>query len=84
MKELKALEILKKAEWHIASHLIRKEQIKEAIKELEELDSRSCDWCNNNIFNKGKKEYGCNRIEINPSDMKQVGFYCSRYEAKGE
>lgn len=83
---MKALEIIK--QWDnmefgdsLDQH---KRKIDKAIKELEELNNRSCSKCNNNIFNKGKKEYGCNRIEINPSDMKQAGFYCSKYEAKGE
>ena len=54
------------------------EELNEAIKELEELNNRSCVSCKH--YNRTQT---CNKL-IARSGYKENEFYCSRYEAKGE
>lgn len=84
MKKLKALVVLEKI-INISDYgryMEELETIKEAIKELEELNSRSCDSCKH--FEEINDK--CNRgIFLNwKHEIDDNSFYCSRYEAKGE
>lgn len=85
MKELKATKVLKNI-LNIADYgryMEEQEIIKEAIKELEELNNRSCIKCNTyymkcKTFNTYWKKSESSLI-IDAST-----FYCSEFEAKGE
>lgn len=94
MKELKATKVLKNI-LNIADYgryMEEQEIIKEAIKELEELNNRSCNGCKHYR----PQDYDlkedildqwicCDEIYAETRDLVNFKkFYCSRYEAKGE
>ena len=90
MKELKATKVLKNI-LNIADYgryMEEQEIIKEAIKELEELNNRSCKSCkysfdiftgiDNNLLG---EDFICTKLEVDK--VFEKNFCCNRYEKKG-
>lgn len=86
MEQLKSLEILKNNTK--ISKYVEPNHLRKAIKELEELQNRSCNKCKyvfDNLGNTGFCEYNDktlnNGFEVDYIDNVD-DFYCSRFEAK--
>ena len=88
---MKALEILKAIEEQEDTHLwlddgsgYPKKYIIEAIKELEELENRSCDNCEYWFYKTLETNIETCNFGLISHDYQSDSFYCNKWEAKNE
>lgn len=82
---MKALQILENDnifdERYISENIFYKEEIKEAIKELEELENRNCGNCKHYKQSSHQIYKTCFLIKTNGFNLESnVDFYCNRWE----